>query len=71
MKDWQKRLLDDNIELSERIIKLQKYINKTIYECSNQTNNNKIELMLMQLNAMTAYQQILQIRIEIEIPRKE
>lgn len=71
MEEWQKRLLDENIELSDKIIKLSKIINNYANGTLKFKPNCSIELLTMQLNAMMNYQNILRIRIEIEIPREE
>ena len=71
MEEWQKRLLDENIELSNKIIKLFKIINNYANGSLNFNPNCSIELLTMQLNAMMNYQNILRVRIEIEIPREE
>ena len=71
MEEWQKRLLDENIKLSDKIIKLSKIINNYANGTLNFKPNCSIELLTMQLNAMINYQNILRVRIEIEIPREE
>ena len=70
MEDWQKRLIDESIELSGKIIKLSKIINKYANGTLNFIPNCSIELLTMQLNAMMNYHNILRVRIDIEIPRK-
>jgi len=70
MEDWQKRLLDEELALSEKIIKLSKTINKIINHKCEFKPNCSIELMTMQLNAMLAYEQILRIRIQIETSKE-
>lgn len=71
MEEWQERLLDEEFALTDKIIKLTKIINKIANRNCEFKPNSSIELLTMQLNAMTTYQQILRVRIEIEIPRKE
>ena len=71
MEEWQKRLLDEDFALTDKIIKLSKIINKIANGNCEFKPNCSIELLTMQLNAMTVYQQILRVRIAIEIPREE
>ncbi len=71
MEAYQKRLLDEYSALSEKIIKLTKIINDIANGSCEFKPNCSIEMLTMQLNAMTAYEQILHVRIEIEIPRGE
>lgn len=70
MEEWQKRLLDEELALSEKIIKLSKTIDKIINNRCEFKPNCSIELLTMQLNTMLAYEQILRIRIQIEIGKE-
>ncbi len=71
MEDYKKRLIDEEYDLSEKIIRLTKIINKIANGNCEFKPNCSIEMLTMQLNAMTTYEQILRIRIEIEIPKGE
>lgn len=71
MEAWKEQLLHEENALSTKIINLSKTINRIVNENYGFKPKSSIELLTMQLNAMTTYQQILRVRIEIEIPREE
>ena len=53
LQPWQQRLIDERNELTERIDKLEKYIEEAVYEPA--ISNAEYRLMQIQFYAMCAY----------------
>ena len=55
LTEWQKRVIEEKTELGEKVKKLKKYLDE---------NSNYDDLLLIQLNIMSAYFNVLECRIE-------
>jgi hypothetical protein len=55
LTEWQKRVIEEKTELGEKVKKLKKYLDE---------NSDYDDLLLIQLNIMSAYFNVLECRIE-------
>ena len=68
MEDWKERLLIENRELTQRLMRLAEYIDSDNFQTLDELNRSYLEL---QKSAMEQYKNILQKRIDLNITTAE
>jgi hypothetical protein len=61
LEDWQQRVVNEQIDLTNKIILLTDYIKKV--ESKEVTKPASVDLLKLQLEAMSSYKNILDLRI--------
>lgn len=62
MQDWQKRVLEEHAELSDKVIKLSDFINSDAFDAVDAENQ---DLLRQQRAAMVSYMTILSKRVSM------
>ena len=63
LNEWQKRIIQEKVELDEKIRRMRDFFSIHNEEFEN-SDRQKLQLMIMQLQCMVEYSTLLMVRIE-------